>query len=132
MITAEEAATVQPAKVQLAAEPKQDSVRYFTDWALPQLDNLIDETEKPIDVWTTLDLGMQRAATNAIRAGVPRGVQGALVSIDRDGAVRAMVGGTDYATSNYNRAVTCSTLPTASPIPLAGNPTRSFTRKGVK
>ena len=111
MITAEEAATVQPAKVQLAAEPKQDSVRYFTDWALPQLDNLIDETEKPIDVWTTLDLGMQRAATNAIRAGVPRGAQGALVSIDRDGAVRAMVGGTDYATSNYNRAVTALRQP---------------------
>lgn len=111
MITAEEAATVQPAKVQLAAEPKQDSVRYFTDWALPQLDNLIDEAEKPIDVWTTLDLGMQRAATNAIRAGVPRGAQGALVSIDRDGAVRAMVGGTDYATSNYNRAVTALRQP---------------------
>ncbi|HMT41062.1 MAG TPA: PBP1A family penicillin-binding protein [Sphingorhabdus sp.] len=111
MITPEEAATVEPAKVQLAPEPKQDSVRYFTDWALPQLDNLIDETEKPIDVWTTLDLGMQRAATNAIRAGVPRGAQGALVSIDRDGAVRAMVGGTDYATSNYNRAVTALRQP---------------------
>ncbi|HEX4874535.1 MAG TPA: transglycosylase domain-containing protein, partial [Sphingorhabdus sp.] len=50
MITPEEAASVEPAKVQLAPEPKQDSVRYFTDWALPQLDNLIDETEKPIDV----------------------------------------------------------------------------------
>jgi penicillin-binding protein 1A len=87
-------------------------VRYFTDWALPQLDNLIDETEKPIDVWTTLDLGMQRAATNAIKnAGVPRGAQGALVTIDRDGAVRAMVGGTDYATSNYNRAVTALRQP---------------------
>ncbi|MBK9002598.1 MAG: PBP1A family penicillin-binding protein [Sphingomonadales bacterium] len=111
MITPEEAASVHPAKVQLAAEPKQDSVRYFTDWALPQLDNLIDETEKPIDVWTTLDLGMQRTATNAIRAGVPRGAQGALVTIDRDGAVRAMVGGTDYATSNYNRAVTALRQP---------------------
>lgn len=111
MITPEEAASVQPAKVRLAAEPKQDSVRYFTDWALPQLDNLIDETEKPIDVWTTLDLGMQRAASNAIRAGVPRGAQGALVSIDRDGAVRAMVGGTDYASSNYNRAVTALRQP---------------------
>ncbi len=114
MITAEQAAAVKPAKVQLAPEPKQDSVRYFTDWALPQLDNLIDETEKPIDVWTTLDLGMQRTATNAIRAGVPRGAQGALVSIDRDGAVRAMVGGTDYATSNYNRAVTAVRQPGSS------------------
>ena len=106
MITAAEAATVQPAQVKLAAEPPQDSVRYFTDWALPQLDGLIDETEKPIDVWTTLDLKMQRAATAAIAANAPRGTQGALVSIDRDGAVKAMVGGTDYVTSNYNRAVT--------------------------
>jgi penicillin-binding protein 1A len=31
--------------------------------------------------------------------------QGALVSLDRDGAVLAMIGGTDYVTSNYNRAV---------------------------
>ncbi len=111
MITAEQASSVQPAKVKLAAEPKQDSVRYFTDWALPQLDNLIDETEKPIDVWTTLDLGMQRTATAVIRGGVPKGAQGALVAIDRDGAVRAMVGGTDYASSIYNRAVTAVRQP---------------------
>ncbi len=106
MITAAEAASVKPAQVKLAAPPPQDSVRYFTDWVLPQLDGLVDETEKPIDVWTTLDLKMQRAATAAIAANVPRGTQGALVSIDRDGAVKAMVGGTDYVTSNYNRAVT--------------------------
>jgi penicillin-binding protein 1A len=106
MITAEEAASVKPAQVKLAAETPQDSVRYFTDWALPQLDGLIDETEKPIDVWTTLDLKMQRAATAAIAAHAPRGAQGALVAIDRDGAVKAMVGGTDYVSSNYNRAVT--------------------------
>lgn len=111
MITAEQAAMVKPAKVYLAPEPRQDSVRYFTDWALPQLDNLIDETEKAIDVWTTIDLGMQRAANAAIQQNVPRGAQGALVSIDRDGAVRAMVGGTDYASSNYNRAVTAVRQP---------------------
>lgn len=106
MISASEAASVKPADVKMASEPPQDSVRYFTDWALPQLDGLIDETEKPIDVWTTLDLKMQRAATAAIAANAPRGAQGALVAIDRDGAVKAMVGGTDYVTSNYNRAVT--------------------------
>jgi penicillin-binding protein 1A len=111
MITAAEAASVKPALVKLAAEAPQDSVRYFTDWALPQLDGLIDETEKPIDVWTTLDLKMQRAATVAIAANAPRGAQGALVAIDRDGAVKAMVGGTDYVTSNYNRAVTSMRQP---------------------
>ncbi len=111
MITATEAAGVKPADVKLAAESPQDSVRYFTDWILPQLDGLVDETEKPIDVWTTLDLKMQRAATAAIATNVPRGAQGALVSIDRDGAVKAMVGGTDYVSSNYNRAVTAVRQP---------------------
>src|SRR3546814_8871385 len=68
------------------------------------LDTLIDETSEPLEVWTTIDLRMQRAATNALKANAPGGAQGALVSLDRDGAVRAMVGGLDYVSSNYNRA----------------------------
>ncbi len=114
MITAEQAAQVKPAKVKLASQKSQDSVRYFTDWALPQLDGLIDETDKPIDVWTTIDLTMQRAASASLSAHVPRGSQGAVVTLDRDGAVRAMVGGTDYAKSNYNRAVTAVRQPGSS------------------
>jgi penicillin-binding protein 1A len=87
-----------------APEAQQNSVRYFTDWALPQLDTMIDESNAPIDVWTTLDLSMQRAADAAIRANTPGDAQGALVALDRDGAVRAMVGGKDYVGSIYNRA----------------------------
>ena len=90
--------------VRLAPQERRDSVRYFTDWALPQLDILLPDNTEPIEVWTTLDLGMQRAATAAIAANVPGKTQGALVSLDRDGAVLAMVGGTDYVNSNYNRA----------------------------
>src|SRR5215210_396569 len=36
------AGTVDPAKVRLERSAQQNSVRYFTDWALPQLDALID------------------------------------------------------------------------------------------
>jgi membrane peptidoglycan carboxypeptidase len=90
--------------VHLAAEQGQNSARYFTDWVLPQLDVLVPDNDQPIEVWTTLDPVAQRAATDAITAQVPKGAQGALVSVDRDGAVLAMVGGTDYVTSNYNRA----------------------------
>jgi penicillin-binding protein 1A len=103
-ITAEQAANAKPAAVKLATEPTQNSVRYFTDWALPQLDGLIDETDEAIDVWTTLDLAMQRAGDTAIKTHTPGNMQGALVSLDRDGAVRAMIGGKDYVTSIYNRA----------------------------
>lgn len=99
-----EARRTDPSSVKLAPEPQQNSVRYFTDWALPQLDTLISETTAPIDVWTTIDPAMQRAADAAIRANAPGGAQGALVALDRDGAVRAMVGGTDYVTSIYNRS----------------------------
>jgi penicillin-binding protein 1A len=110
-LTAEEAASASPAQVKLAAAPKQNSVRYFTDWALPQLEVLIDETVAPLDVWTTIDLKMQNAATQAIQANTPAGAQGALVSLDRDGAVRAMVGGRDYVSSIYNRATQATRQP---------------------
>ena len=103
-ITAEQAAAAAPDKVALAPEPKQNSVRYFTDWALPQLDSMIDEGTEPLEVWTTLDLAMQQQADEAIRTNTPAGAQGALVAMDRDGAVRAMVGGKDYVSSIYNRA----------------------------
>ncbi|HEX8534902.1 MAG TPA: transglycosylase domain-containing protein, partial [Allosphingosinicella sp.] len=110
-ITAVEAASAEPADVKLVPTPKQNSVRYFTDWVLPQLDTLIDETVEPIDVWTTLDVNMQRAADQAINANTPGGAQGALVSLDRDGAVRAMVGGRDYVSSIYNRATQATRQP---------------------
>ncbi|UYY57341.1 transglycosylase domain-containing protein [Sphingomonas sp. S2-65] len=110
-ISAAEARSVDPRSVKLAPEPKQNSVRYFTDWALPQLEVLIDESEAPLEVWTTLDLGMQRAADEAIRRNAPEGAQGALVSLDRDGAVRAMVGGKDYVSSIYNRATQATRQP---------------------
>ncbi|HTU09359.1 MAG TPA: PBP1A family penicillin-binding protein [Allosphingosinicella sp.] len=91
--------------VQLArVTQRQDSNRYFIDWVLPQLDTLIDESRAPLDVWTTIDPGMQRSASAAINANAPQGAQGALVTLDRDGAVRAMVGGRDYVGSSYNRA----------------------------
>lgn len=97
-------AQVDVSAVQLKQDAGQNSVRYFTDWVLPQLDIILPETYEPIEVWTTLDIGMQRAATAAIESNTPKGAQGALVSLDRDGAILAMVGGTDYVASNYNRA----------------------------
>ncbi len=104
-ITPAEAAGADLKTVKLAAEQGQNSARYFTDWVLPQLDLLLPDNDQPIEVWTTLDPAAQHAATDAIQANVPKGAQGALVSLDRDGAVLAMIGGTDYVTSNYNRAV---------------------------
>lgn len=111
VISQSEADEIDFSKVTVAKEKGQDSVRYFTDWALPQLDMLLPENKEPIEVWTTLDRRMQDAATKAIDGNAPKGTQGALVSLDRDGAVLAMVGGTDYVNSNYNRATSALRQP---------------------
>jgi len=101
----EEAAAVDVSAVKLSREGGQNSARYFTDYVLPQLDLLLPSgNTEPIEVWTTLDLGMQSAATQAIKTNVPAGAQGALVSLDSDGAILALVGGKDYVESSYNRA----------------------------
>ncbi|HEX5181899.1 MAG TPA: PBP1A family penicillin-binding protein [Allosphingosinicella sp.] len=113
-ITPEQAAQAQPANVQVAPVQKQNSVRYFTDWVLSQLDTLIDVQGQPIDVWTTLDPNMQKLADQVINADAPDGAQGALVAIERDGAVRAMVGGKDYVNSIYNRATEAQRQPGSS------------------
>jgi penicillin-binding protein 1A len=54
---------------------------------------------------------MQQAAQRAIVANAPRGTQGALVALDRDGAVRAMIGGRSYPDSIYNRATQAERQP---------------------
>jgi penicillin-binding protein 1A len=110
----QEQASVDVDTVELKQQSGQNSVRYFTDWALPQLDILLPETNAPLEVWTTLDIGMQRAATASIDANTPNGAQGALVSIDRDGAILALVGGTDYVETNFNRATNAMRQPGSS------------------
>ncbi|HEX7853219.1 MAG TPA: transglycosylase domain-containing protein, partial [Sphingobium sp.] len=114
VISSAQRASVNLSNIRMAPEKPQDSVRYFTDWVMPQLDTLIEEKTQPLDVYTTIDLKMQRAATDAIKANAAGGLQGALVSLDRDGAVRAMVGGLDYISSNYNRATTAVRQPGSS------------------
>ncbi len=103
-IDADQAASVDLEKIRFVPEGGQNAARYFTDWALPQLDLLLPDNDEPVEVWTTLDVKLQNVAAAAVQAQSPKGAQGALVSLDRDGAVLAMIGGTDYLTSNYNRA----------------------------
>jgi 1A family penicillin-binding protein len=62
-----------------------------------------------ISVYTTLDLGMQKAAEDAFSSTLDRygtDIEGALVAIDpSNGHVKAMVGGRDFSRSKFNRTV---------------------------
>lgn len=83
--------------------------QYFTDWVDDQVRQLVGEPTEDLVVETTLDLPLQASAEQAILKGVeaakPLGVQqGALVSLDGEGRVRAYVGGVNYLQSQFDRA----------------------------
>jgi penicillin-binding protein 1A len=86
------------------------SENYVADRIMDELPVLIGEVRSDIIVDTTVDLNLQKLAEQSIRRLIEEEgeklnvTQGALVSIDNSGAVRAMVGGADYANSQFDRA----------------------------
>ncbi|MBF0375294.1 MAG: transglycosylase domain-containing protein, partial [Alphaproteobacteria bacterium] len=90
--------------------PRPAVGRYFADWLLEQVEDYVAAGDQDAEVFTTLDLDIQRAAEHALDkeltddAGKGRVGQGAVVVLSPDGAVRAMVGGRDYGDSQFNRA----------------------------
>src|SRR5580693_2492185 len=93
------------------------TVNYVADWIGEVLDDLVGQIDQDIVVETTIDPKLQSAAESAVidelaAKSVKFDVsQGALVAMSPDGAVRAMVGGRNYAESQYNRAVTARRQP---------------------
>jgi penicillin-binding protein 1B len=100
--------------------PALDS-RYFRDFAIASMPGHVPA--RGMTIYTTLDAALQRAAERAIDKGVDRlampGMEAALVAIDpRNGDVLAMVGGRDYATSQFNRAATAHRQPGSAFKPI--------------
>jgi len=94
-----------------------DTVNYVADWIGEVLDDLVGQVDQSIMVETTIDPKLQGVAEAAVidelaAKSVKFNVsQGALVAMSPDGAVRAMVGGRNYAESQYNRAITAKRQP---------------------
>jgi penicillin-binding protein 1A len=130
MISRQEALAAAAQPLDLRAQPRSLRVdSYFVDAVMKTL----EETYGPevvyhggLKVYTTLDVGMQKAAEKALQQGIVKlsaqmkpapadaadtkktdnGLQGALVSVDvNTGAVKALVGGRDYFQTPYNRAL---------------------------
>jgi len=102
-----DAAVAEPVRVSrtLASQHAQ----YFIDWLDKQIRGLVGEPTEDMVVETTLDLTLQTDAERAVRRILDRdkgrGVeQAALVALDGEGRVRAMIGGGSYADSQFNRA----------------------------
>ncbi len=91
---------------------------YAADLVMDQLEALIGgEITRDLVVHTTISLPVQQSAEAAIREAIDRDgkaldvSQGALVSIDGTGAIRALVGGYDYAASQFDRATKAKRQP---------------------
>ncbi len=88
-----------------------DSPDYFLDWAFDEVKRLASRNgPRALIARTTIDLDLQKAAEESLefhllQFGKGKGVrEGAIVLIETNGAVRAIVGGRDYGRSQYNRA----------------------------
>ncbi|WP_092424614.1 transglycosylase domain-containing protein [Devosia crocina] len=97
-----------------------NSPNYFLDWAFEEAKLLIDQTGAPgnnFTVRTTIDTTLQQYAEEAVVSVVReqgeqfRVTQAAMVVTDTKGAIRAMVGGTDYGKSQFNRAIVSTRQP---------------------
>src|SRR3954451_6535218 len=93
------------------------SVNYVADWIMDVLDDLVGHVDRDLVVETSIDPILQAAAEKALvdelaQRGARLDVQqGAIVAMTPEGAVRALVGGKNYAESQFNRAVAAKRQP---------------------
>ena len=105
---------------QVVHEKGAGSINYAADYVMDMLDDTVGAIDEDIVVTTTIDPRLQAEAEKAVSdelaaKGEKFGVeQGALVSMDSDGGVKALIGGRNYADSQFNRAVSAKRQPGSS------------------
>jgi penicillin-binding protein 1B len=121
-ITGDAAERSKQEPIAVVARAVDNEAPYFVDYIGDVLDTGFPGiVSKPgaLDIYTTLDLNLQRYAQDAVREGIaavdktlarrkrgPRNAQAALVAIDpRSGEILAFIGGRSYNQSQFNRAI---------------------------
>ncbi len=114
--------------IAVVARAVDNEAPYFVDYMSQALDDTfpgVTGRAAALDIYTTLDLNMQRAAQDAVRDGLARvdavlakrrgpraTAQAALVAVNpRTGEILALVGGRSYNQSQFNRAVNARRQP---------------------
>jgi 1A family penicillin-binding protein len=104
------AARAHPAKLAVPPETEPGQ-NYFVDTAESELKRLVGSPPMDLGADTTLDPRLQEAAERVVEKWLGQEEarrhvgQAALVALAPDGAVVSLVGGRDYAQSQFNRAV---------------------------
>jgi penicillin-binding protein 1A len=94
---------------------------WYLDWAFEEIQRVAEgRGHFVLTARTTLDVGLQQAADQALVSTIRQhgrgknASSGALVAMEPDGAVRALVGGVDYGESQFNRASAARRQPGSS------------------
>ena len=130
----------------VGVRPQGYFARYFADWIIERLPDFIGPTSGTIIVKTTLDSNIQKISQNSLREALDkygkhkRIADGAAVVLDFNGAIRSLVGGKRYSSSQFNRATQAKRQPGSAFKPfvyLAGlekglSPTTIFYDKPIK
>ena len=82
--------------------PDTNMYRYWTDYVMDELKSTLGAFETDMYVYTTLDTHVQGHIARILPGYIGES-QAAVVAMERDGALRAMSGGSDYQTSQFNR-----------------------------
>ena len=109
-------------------QSRLSSPDYFLDFAFEEVKKLADDgkfgNERVLRVRTTIDLNLQRHSEQALETILKRDgpnydvKQAATVIMEPDGAVKTIVGGRDYGTSQFNRATNAMRPPGSSFKPI--------------
>ena len=127
-ITAEEAFAASREPLVVVQRALEAEAPHFVDYITQTIEKdypgLTTTTDQAVDVYTTLDLHLQRIAQDAVRGGLIRvdellsrrrrkgRAEAALIAVDpRNGDIVAFVGGRSYNQSQYNRAVAARRQP---------------------
>ena len=87
------------------AKPASDTnlYRYWTDFVIDEVKSRIGAFKSDLYIYTTMDMKLQEHVASTLSQKTPP-YQGAVIALEPDGAIRAMSGGIDYQTSQFNRA----------------------------
>ena len=88
-----------------SVKPQDKNIyRYWTDFVREEIESRIGEINQDLYVYTTLDSKLQKQVAASLSSNIGE-YQGAIVAIARDGAIQSMMGGDDYAVSQFNRVL---------------------------
>lgn len=127
-VTSGEAAVAAREPLTVVQRALEAEAPYFVDYIgqrlVEQYPGLTTTTDQPVEVYTTLDLHLQRLAQDAVRDGLTQvdqllarrkrkgRAEASLIAVDpRSGEILAFVGGRSYNQSQLNRAIVARRQP---------------------